>query len=89
MTLSSGRLSALLTGVSGFSPLPLGTENCQVKPGDTVAIVGAGPVGLAVLLTAQFHSPVRVTLMRGVAAMDAASQETQKNSSECPTAAGR
>ena len=41
--------------------LPTGFEcgvlNGQVKPGDTVAIVGAGPVGLAVLLTAQFYSP--------------------------------
>jgi alcohol dehydrogenase len=34
-----------------------GVLNGQVKPGDTVAIVGAGPVGLAVLLTAQFYSP--------------------------------
>jgi alcohol dehydrogenase len=31
-----------------------------VKPGDTVAIVGAGPVGLAVLLTAQFYSPAAI-----------------------------
>lgn len=41
--------------------LPTGLEcgvlNGSVKPGDTVAIVGAGPVGLAVLLTAQFYSP--------------------------------
>jgi len=41
--------------------LPTGFEcgvlNGQVKPGDTVAIVGAGPVGLAVLLTAQFYFP--------------------------------
>src|SRR3984893_9164487 len=41
--------------------LPTGFEcgvlNGQVKPGDTVAIVGAGPVGLSVLLTAQFYSP--------------------------------
>jgi alcohol dehydrogenase len=41
--------------------LPTGFEcgvlNGQVKPGDSVAIVGAGPVGLAVLLTAQFYSP--------------------------------
>jgi len=41
--------------------LPTGFEcgvlNGQVKPGDTVAIVGAGPVGLAALLTAQFYSP--------------------------------
>jgi alcohol dehydrogenase len=32
----------------------------QVKPGDTVAIVGAGPVGMAALLTAQFYSPARL-----------------------------
>jgi alcohol dehydrogenase len=41
--------------------LPTGFEcgvlNGQVKPGDTVAVVGAGPIGLAVLLTAQFYSP--------------------------------
>ncbi len=41
--------------------LPTGFEvgvlKGQVKPGDTVAIVGAGPVGLATLLTAQFYSP--------------------------------
>ena len=41
--------------------LPTGYEcgvlNGCVKPGDTVAIVGAGPVGLAALLTAQFFAP--------------------------------
>jgi alcohol dehydrogenase len=41
--------------------LPTGFEcgvlNGQVKPGDTVAIVGAGPIGLAVLMTAQFYTP--------------------------------
>jgi alcohol dehydrogenase len=41
--------------------LPTGFEcgvlNGQVKPGDKVAIVGAGPVGTAALLTAQFYSP--------------------------------
>jgi alcohol dehydrogenase len=44
--------------------LPTGFEcgvlNGQLKPGDTVAIVGAGPVGLAVLLTAQFYSPAAI-----------------------------
>lgn len=29
----------------------------QVKPGDSVVIVGAGPVGMAALLTAQFYAP--------------------------------
>ena len=41
--------------------LPTGFEcavlNGQVAPGKTVAIVGSGPVGLAVLLTAQLYSP--------------------------------
>ena len=35
----------------------------QVKPGDTVAVVGAGPIGMAVLLTAQFCSPSRVIMI--------------------------
>ena len=47
--------------------LPTGLEcgvlNGQVKPGDTVAIVGAGPVGLAVLLTAQFYSPAEIFMI--------------------------
>src|ERR1700731_1139693 len=47
--------------------LPTGFEcgvlNGQVKPGDAVAIVGAGPVGLAVLLTAQFYSPAAIFMI--------------------------
>lgn len=35
----------------------------QVKPGDSVAIIGAGPVGLAALLTAQFYSPGRLIVV--------------------------
>lgn len=34
-----------------------------VKPGDVVAIVGAGPVGMAALLTAQFYSPARLIMI--------------------------
>lgn len=34
-----------------------------VKPGDVVAIVGAGPVGMAALLTAQFYSPARIIMI--------------------------
>ena len=40
-----------------------GTLNGQVKPGDIVAIVGAGPVGLATLLTAQLYSPSEVIMI--------------------------
>jgi alcohol dehydrogenase len=47
--------------------LPTGYEcgvlNGQVKPGDTVAIVGAGPIGLATLLTAQFTSPAEIVMI--------------------------
>jgi alcohol dehydrogenase len=35
----------------------IGVQYGNVKPGDAIAIVGAGPVGMAVLLTAQFYSP--------------------------------
>ncbi|ANF58698.1 zinc-dependent alcohol dehydrogenase family protein [Halotalea alkalilenta] len=35
----------------------------QVAPGDSVAIVGAGPVGMATLLTAQFYSPARLIML--------------------------
>jgi alcohol dehydrogenase len=44
--------------------LPTGFEvgvlNGQVSPGDTVAVVGAGPIGLAAILGAQLFSPARI-----------------------------
>src|SRR5580698_10383575 len=47
--------------------LPTGFEcgvlNGKVEPGSTVAIVGAGPIGLAALLTAQFYSPARIIMI--------------------------
>lgn len=47
--------------------LPTGFEcgvlNGKVAPGCTVAIVGAGPVGLAALLTAQFYSPAEIIMI--------------------------
>ena len=47
--------------------LPTGFEcgvlNGKVQPGDTVAIVGAGPIGLAALLTAQFYSPAAILMI--------------------------
>jgi alcohol dehydrogenase len=41
----------------------IGVLNGSVKPGDTVAIVGSGPIGLAALLTAQFYSPARIYMI--------------------------
>ena len=40
-----------------------GVLNGQVKPGDTVAVVGAGPIGLATLLTAQFYTPAEIIMV--------------------------
>jgi alcohol dehydrogenase len=47
--------------------LPTGFEcgvlNGQVKPGDVVAIVGSGPIGIAALLTAQFYTPAEIIMI--------------------------
>ena len=47
--------------------LPTGFEcgvlNGKVAPGSTVAIVGAGPIGLAALLTAQLYSPSQIIMI--------------------------
>jgi len=47
--------------------LPTGFEcgvlNGKIKPGKSVAIVGAGPIGIAALLTAQLYSPAQIILI--------------------------
>ena len=41
----------------------IGVINGNVKPGDTIAIVGAGPIGMSALLTAQFYSPAKIYMI--------------------------
>jgi alcohol dehydrogenase len=47
--------------------LPTGHEvgvlNGHVKPGDTIAIVGAGPIGMSALLTSLFYSPAKIYMI--------------------------
>jgi alcohol dehydrogenase len=47
--------------------LPTGFEcgvlNGKVQPGSSIAIIGAGPIGLAALLTAQFYSPATIIMI--------------------------
>jgi alcohol dehydrogenase len=38
----------------------IGVQNGGVKPGDAVAVVGAGPVGLAVMMTAEIAGAARI-----------------------------
>src|SRR5689334_4850758 len=38
----------------------VGVLNGRVEPGDTIAIVGAGPIGLAAIMTARLHTPGRI-----------------------------
>ena len=47
----------LLTGYE------IGVLKGLVKPGDTIAIVGSGPIGMAALLTAQFYSPAKIYMI--------------------------
>lgn len=41
----------------------IGVIKGRVKPGDTIAIVGAGPIGMSALLTAQFYSPAKIYMI--------------------------
>jgi alcohol dehydrogenase len=41
----------------------VGVLNGMVAPGDVVAIVGAGPIGLAAILTARLYTPGRIVAM--------------------------
>ncbi|MFC3898379.1 zinc-dependent alcohol dehydrogenase family protein [Lentzea rhizosphaerae] len=53
----------------------VGVLNGQVKPADTVVIVGAGPIGLAAIQTAQLYSPSHVVAVDLAASrLDAAKQ---------------
>jgi alcohol dehydrogenase len=60
--LPSGIDDEAATMLSDILPtgLECGVLNGQVKPGDIVAIVGAGPVGLSALLNAQLYSPAEI-----------------------------
>jgi len=40
-----------------------GVQNGHVEPGQTVAIVGAGPIGLSALMTARLYSPAEIIMI--------------------------
>jgi alcohol dehydrogenase len=65
----------------------IGVLNGTVKPGDTVAVIGAGPVGLAAIMTARLYGPGRILAIdladsRLKRAREFGADETINNSSE-------
>ena len=53
----------------------VGVLNGQVRPGDTVVVVGAGPIGLAAILAAKLYSPTHVVAVDNAQSrLDAAKQ---------------
>lgn len=61
----AGEDEAALVMLSDILPtgFECGVLNGKIQPGSTVAIVGSGPIGLAVLLTAQFYSPAKIIMV--------------------------
>ncbi|KMK51642.1 alcohol dehydrogenase [[Actinobacillus] muris] len=41
----------------------IGVKYGQVQPGDAIAIIGAGPIGMGCLLTSQFYSPSTIIVV--------------------------
>jgi alcohol dehydrogenase len=41
----------------------VGVLNGRVQPGDTVVVVGAGPIGLAAVITARLYSPAHIVVV--------------------------
>ncbi len=53
----------------------VGVLNGQVRPGDTVVVVGVGPIGLAAILTAKLYSPSHIIAIdKAASRLDAAKQ---------------
>jgi alcohol dehydrogenase len=53
----------------------VGVLNGEVRPGQTVVVVGAGPIGLAAILTARLYSPATIIAIdKATSRLDAAKQ---------------
>jgi alcohol dehydrogenase len=70
----------------------VGVLNGGVRPGDTVAIVGAGPIGLATVLTARLVTPGRIVVIdladaRLERALELGADVTVNNGRDDPVAA--
>src|SRR5690606_736214 len=69
----------------------IGVQYGDVSPGDTIAIVGAGPIGMGCLLTAQLYSPSEIIMVdmddnRLAMARELGATHTINNGKEDPVA---
>jgi alcohol dehydrogenase len=69
----------------------VGVLNGKVQPGDTIAVVGAGPIGLAAIMTARLFTPGRIVAIdlaeaRLAQAAEFGADVTIQNSVEDPVA---
>ncbi|MCZ4602796.1 alcohol dehydrogenase catalytic domain-containing protein [Streptomyces sp. Lzd4kr] len=62
----------------------VGVRNGHVSPGDTVVVVGAGPVGLATVAVARLHSPRRIIVVDLSAARLEAAARLGADAAEMP-----
>ncbi|MGY4742272.1 alcohol dehydrogenase catalytic domain-containing protein [Streptomyces sp. ATMOS53] len=62
----------------------VGVRNGHVSPGDTVVVVGVGPVGLAAMIIARLYSPRRVMVVDLSAARLEAAARTGADAAELP-----
>ncbi|ASW54476.1 zinc-dependent alcohol dehydrogenase family protein [Plantactinospora sp. KBS50] len=70
----SDEAAVLLTDILPTS-YEVGVLNGRVRPGDTVAVVGTGPIGLAAILTAKLYSPGHIVAIdRADSRLEAAKQ---------------
>jgi alcohol dehydrogenase len=69
----------------------VGVLNGRVEPGDTVVVVGAGPIGLAAIMTAKLHTPGHIVAVdvddsRLARALDFGADVVVNNGTEDPVA---
>ncbi|MFF8864774.1 alcohol dehydrogenase catalytic domain-containing protein [Streptomyces sp. NPDC015139] len=62
----------------------VGVRNGHVSPGDTVVVVGAGPVGLAAVMVARLYSPYRIIVVDLAAARLARAAHMGADAAELP-----
>jgi threonine dehydrogenase-like Zn-dependent dehydrogenase len=62
----------------------IGVQYGAVKPGDVVAVVGAGPVGLAAITTAGLYGPARIIAIDVAGTASSRRNNSEPRTASCP-----